>query len=183
MQRWEINTVDILSIVNASFSPSSLPVESTVLGHRANSAHSKWCDKYLQVIGMSASEKNGLFLHVPFVFGSNRLPAARSISTLSAASRQTRNQSTDRIRREINKQIDHRVYLLTCLGQTPRVCKANACSRLMGKFTRIHPRRTQSKSFKRSSYSWPHNSAGTFFYRDKSEFFDAGQAGYELCSD
>ena len=61
----------------------------------------------------------------------------------------------------------HRVYLLTCLGHTPRVCKANACSRLMGKFTKIHPRRIQSKSFKRSSNSWPHISAETFFYRDK----------------
>ena len=46
----------------------------------------------------------------------------------------------------------------------PLACNAKACSRTNGKSTKIHPRRWQSKSFKRSSYNWTHNAVGILSY-------------------
>jgi hypothetical protein len=43
--------------------------------------------------------------------------------------------------------------LPTCFGDIPRLCNAKVCSRLFGKSIKIHPRREQSVSFKRSSYN------------------------------
>lgn len=67
----------------------------------------------------------------------------------------------------VDKQENSSLSLPTCFGQTPRVCNANACSRFVGKLSRIQPRRIQSKSFKRSSYNWAQRSAETFFYENK----------------
>ncbi len=88
--------------------------------------------------------------NIPLVFGSILLPAARSIKTLSGASRHTKKNIRKSVRGFFSDMYSN---LPTCFGDIPRLCNAKVCSRLFGKSIKIHPRREQSVSFKRSSYN------------------------------